>query len=211
MQPGTEIDNKAWPILIIPYTKSGQIFVCPSTSAGQQFKVDSDLIFGGAGNTTYYGTTSNLLSGSAGTDVKLLSYARNCIPRGGTSTSTKTWFTPGFYYAAQAGRSGFVGYNSSNISTTTPLLEAAIPDSAGTIHIVDSMASSNIGDSIRAITSEARTDRFPYAEDSKVAYRHFYGFNALFGDGHVKWRRYFSTTANEWTIQDDNPDGSLRN
>jgi len=33
---------------------------------------------------------------------------------------------------------------------------------------------------------------------SDVSDRHSDGFNALFADGHVKWRKYGSTTAKEW-------------
>lgn len=36
----------------------------------------------------------------------------------------------------------------------------------------------------------------------KVSYRHFGGFNALYGDGHVKWRKYGSTTRPEWSVQE---------
>lgn len=211
MMPGTQVNSVAWPVLLIPYTKSGQLFTCPSPSVGQQFNVDTDLVYGStspspAPYSSYYGATDAGLSGSAGTNVKVISYGRNCIPRGGTGGNVR-WSSANFN---ANGRSGFVGFVSGNTTTTTaPLLEAAIQDPSGTIHIVDAMSSSNDGDSIGAITYEKRTDRYSDAEASKVSYRHFYGFNALFGDGHVKWRRYNSTTANEWTIQDDKPDGSL--
>ncbi|RYH06182.1 MAG: hypothetical protein EON57_06795 [Alphaproteobacteria bacterium] len=63
---------------------------------------------------------------------------------------------------------------------------------------------------MRAIGAEIRTDRYKTDAPSKVASRHFDGFNALYGDGHVKFRKWGSTDASEWTIQSDNPDGSRR-
>lgn len=198
----------SWSTLIFPYIKNSQVFFCPSTTApGITAPVDPQFVTGGP---SYYGATTNDSSGSA-SQVPGLSYGRNIIPRGGTGATTTTWFTPGFYYAGALGRSGFVGYNSgNNTQTTTPLNEAAIQDAAGTIHIFDAMATSNNGNSIRAITDEKSTDHFSDATNSKTAPRHFDGFNAMFGDGHVKWRKWGSTTANEWTIQADNSDGTLQ-
>jgi hypothetical protein len=44
---------------------------------------------------------------------------------------------------------------------------------------------------------------------SKVARRHFDGFNAMYGNGHVKYFVKWGTTqASDWTIQRDNPDGT---
>lgn len=223
-QPATEVGGVSWPVLLIPYTKSGQIFYCPSTARGQANPVNPDFVnenpngtpgsaFGvtAAPKPQYWGATTDAGSGSAGTINDGLSYARNIIPRGGTAATTRTWYTPGFYYAAANGRSGFVGYDSGGTTTVTkPLNEAAIQDAAGTIHIVDGMASTDTGSSISAIRTELGTDHFPDATNGKTAHRHFDGFNAMFGDGHAKWRKWGSTTANEWTIQDDNVDGTLR-
>lgn len=97
-------------------------------------------------------------------------------------------------------------------------MEAAVEDEAGTIRVFDGWGGvngaaanpCNVGNSLRAIGSEIRTDRYTTDAPSKVAARHFDGFNALFGDGHVKFRRWGSTTANEWSIQDDNPNGTNR-
>ena len=186
--PGSEMNNRAWPVLLFSYAKSGQIFVCPTSGGVRQFDVDP-FINGGDGNSNYYATTNSLMSGQNATTVNNLSYSRNLIVK-------NEWRTAGF---DNNGKSGFV--LPSATSAATACNEAAVGDAAGTIHIVDGMSSSNNGDSMRGILDEARTDHFSDAEDSKVAYRHNLGFNALYGDGHVKWLPYGSTKAGDWTIQ----------
>lgn len=71
------------------------------------------------------------------------------------------------------------------------------------------MATNN-GTSLRSISAEERTVHFALATPSKTSNRHSNGFNALFGGGHVRWRRTGSTTPNEWSIQSDNADGTRR-
>jgi len=41
------------------------------------------------------------------------------------------------------------------------------------------------------------------ASTTRVASRHLEGFSALYGDGHVKWRRGGSTKLSDWTVQSD--------
>lgn len=83
------------------------------------------------------------------------------------------------------------------------LNESVVEDPAGTIHIFDSMATSENENSIRSINTEVKTDRFTAATASKVAALHFDGFNVLYGDGHVKFRKWGSTKAAEWSVQAD--------
>ena len=59
------------------------------------------------------------------------------------------------------------------------------------------------GNSIRGIQEEIRTDHYPDFTASKVAYRHFGGFTAVFGDAHAKFRKWGSTKASDWSIQQD--------
>ncbi|HEX9998209.1 MAG TPA: H-X9-DG-CTERM domain-containing protein, partial [Abditibacterium sp.] len=99
---------------------------------------------------------------------------------------------------------------------TFGLMEAAVEDPTGTIRVFDGWGGvagaaanpCNVGASLRAIGAENRTDRYLTDAPSKVASRHFDGFNALYGDGHVKWRKWGSTTANEWTVQLDDEFGA---
>ncbi|BCM91168.1 hypothetical protein IAD21_03032 [Abditibacteriota bacterium] len=208
----------SWPTLVFPYIKSEQLFVCPSgettpairsttmpASTRSYCGVSSpDTSQGGDGTTP---VAARLVNGG-------LSYGVNAITVGTTFTNfvtpgfTGTQNTPG----VNGPKSGFVTPGN---NTSTGLMEAAVEDSAGTIRVFDSWAGSVgstncdlVGNSIRAISAEDRTDRVMTDTASKVASRHFDGFNALFGDGHVKFRRWGSTQASEWTIQSDNPDGS---
>ncbi|RYX85328.1 DUF1559 domain-containing protein [bacterium] len=183
----------SWPSLVYPYIKSGQVFVCPSGSttvsaqnlvAGSYLGVTNGNGGDGSGNITTVG----------GPFVPNLSYSRNVI--GATQ-----WTTNGF----KAGnKNGFVGDTS-----TKAISEAMLGDAAGTIHIVDGMTTSNAGSAMRGLQEEIRTDYYPNVTASKAAPRHFDGFNVLFADGHVKFRKYGSTKPNEWTIQSDNVDGTL--
>jgi prepilin-type N-terminal cleavage/methylation domain-containing protein/prepilin-type processing-associated H-X9-DG protein len=211
----------AWPSLIFPYVKNEQVFVCPSGERAN-FKPDARLIPGTgtpiAGN--FCGITTTAASQPAGNGtgdsstatgvstglVNALSYGINVIPSDG-------WSTAGFNGRA----SGFVTVPSTtstagsavNSYATTPVSESEVEDSAGAIHIFDGWARASTGDacasslSMRAIFQEIRTDRFPNDTNSKVANRHMGGFNASYGDGHVKFRKWGSTTASDWSIQKD--------
>jgi len=102
---------------------------------------------------------------------------------------------------------GFTGGNKSGfvtIGTTTSIAESAIESPATTIHAVDAWAQAvQCGQSIRGIQAEVRTDRYTNNLASKVANRHSEGFNALYGDGHVKFVKYGSTRAQDWSVQAD--------
>lgn len=184
----------SWPSLIFPYAKSAQVYVCPSASeenSAQTVLTGSYRgITSGAG-----GDGSGNISTIGGPFVPRLSYSRNLIP-------DDEWSTAGF---TGGNKNGFVGSG-----TTQSISEAMLVDSSGTIHIIDGMTTSNSGSAMRGLQEEIRTDRFSNATASKVGARHFDGFNALYADGHVKWRKWGTTTANEWSIQSDNPDGSPR-
>ena len=202
--PGSANSNTSWPSLIFPYINADQVFVCPSadnTPTTMDFVTPA---------TSYRGYTGN--DGSQASLRKVnngLSYSMNLIQTGGSATSG--WTTPGFQgTVATPGANGpKSGFLNPGATASIGLNEAQIGDVAGTIRIFDAMSTDNSGTTIRAIPAEIRTDRYPNNTASKASQRHFEGFNVLFGDGHVKWRKYGTTTANEWSIQDDNPDGSL--
>ncbi len=216
----------SWPTMLFPYVKSEQIFVCPSAEVPAVTKGEVLTNTAGTAPSTkrYAGATIN--SSSTGGDgsalalslVHSLSYGRNLIPNTGPTTTPNscTIFSGSFgwantgktagFWSATTPKSGFV-----TDGTTSSVLEAAIDDPAGTIHLVDAMtgtasATTNPqtqGNSIRGIQQDLRTDLFTNDTASKVSNRHFDGFNALFGDGHAKWRKFGSTSPSEWTIQDD--------
>jgi prepilin-type N-terminal cleavage/methylation domain-containing protein/prepilin-type processing-associated H-X9-DG protein len=194
--------NFSWPTMVYPYIKNAQVFVCPSAEPSA-----SSVTFAsanGVGSGAYTGITVDSptpfnLCGD-GTSIPLvgmpcivprLSYARNFIPN-----VAGNWATPGFY---NGNKSGFV-----TTGTTLSVHEAAIEEPAGTIHAFDAWTTATSqGNSIRGVQQEIRTDRFPNYTASKVANRHSDGFNAVFGDGHVKWVKFGSTKPKDWSIQSD--------
>jgi hypothetical protein len=204
-QQGATGNLVSWPTIMFAYIKSEEVFVCPSASTTAQ-AVNYLNVGSGTSTSTkpYCGVTDTKHGPAAYGDggdgssmgnqlVNRLSYGRNLIP-------TNAWVS---YTTAQA-KSGFV-----TTGTTTSVHEAAIEEPAATIHIMDSMTGTTsvepcgLGNSIRGIQNEDRTDRYKNDTASKVAARHMDGFNILFGDGHAKWRKWGSTKAAEWTIQAD--------
>lgn len=193
----TSSPTKTWPTLTDPYVKGAQLYICPSGER-PSFAPDPTFIdpLVGAKKTAYCGKSTG--DGSSGSAVESTSYTRNAIPN-----LSASWSTTGFYGSGP--KQGFISLNPND-----PLNEAAIEDAAGTIHVFDGVAGAAViapnnsacsaSAQIRLIT-EKSTDRFVDSETTKPAYRHFQGFNALYGDGHVKWRRYGSTKVGEWSIQ----------
>ena len=201
--PGSETIVEAakvrcWSSIIFPYVKSGQIFVCPS---GEKALATQNLL---SPAKDYCGVTTNdgSSTGNAGTGepfrlVAALSYGRNFI-------KSNNWSTTGWNNTA---KTGYIQQGSAAL-ITDGLNEADIEDSAGTIHIFDSWVSAcGNGNSIRGIDEELRTDRFATGASagtaSKVAGRHFEGFNALYGDGHVKFVKWGTSKPGAWSIQKD--------
>lgn len=209
----------SWPTMIYPYVKNAQIFACPSARE-DVFTADSTFFPGtfnygdkttnDAANAAGFGSSADG-SGASVNLVPILSYTRNIIDSGNTGSLTGTgWYTGtglGNYNSAAAPHFGFI----SPTSSTGSVNESLVVDPAGTIHIVDAMAGTSsattnpqsLGSSMRAITSDSGCDYQPTDRSAKVSYRHSGGFNALYGDGHVKWRRFGSTKRPEWSIQAD--------
>lgn len=203
--------NTYWPTLIFPYIRSQSVFICPSAQRLRVFDVDQSFVVPGSNGSTsrnmYCGTTANDMS-STSTNAALvrqvnegLSYSRNII-----SSFASNWFTPGF----GTGTSGFVKQGTTS-GATVAINEAQVADPAGTIHIVDGMVAQsgvnsgtcNDGDVMVGIDTERSTDRRSDSETKKPAYRHFDGYNALYGDGHVKWKAWGTSQAREWSVQAD--------
>ena len=213
MTPGSSSagGNASWPSLLMPYIRGEQLFACPSGERSPGIRKEIMP----ASTRSYCGITSNG-DGSSAAEKKVfqgLSYGVNAI----TVTTTSNFTTPGFTGTTSApGPNGpKCGYVTPGNTTTVGLNDADVEDPAGTIRAFDSMAGSvgatncDHGNSIRAISAEDRTDRSLADTASKVARRHFEGFNALYGDGHVKYFvKWGSTQASDWTIQRDNPDGT---
>jgi prepilin-type processing-associated H-X9-DG protein len=208
----------SWPTLIYPYVKNGDVFVCPGAD-DDVFTPDAKLINNGGATTTrkYTGVTdsnfpSSFSPATAGdgsavgySQVARLSYGRNLIPNS-ASAWTATNARPGYanFRSASVAKQGFVG-----TGTTSEITEADVPAPASTIHIMDAITGTasgdprSLGNSIRGITEDIRTDMFPNDTASKVDFRHSGGFVALYGDGHAGWKKWGSTKPCDWTVQDD--------
>lgn len=187
----------SWPTLIFPYVKSEGVFVCPDGETG--VKSVTLTVNGTSATGSYCGvTTANTrfappAHGDGTTQgfglVNRLSYGRNLIP-------TNAWATAGF---TGGDKSGFV-----TTGTTLSVSEAQVSQPASTIHIMDAWTTvCDQGNSIRGIQQEIRTDRYPNITASKVSNRHFGGFVCLYGDGHSGYRKWGSTRAAEWSVQED--------
>jgi prepilin-type N-terminal cleavage/methylation domain-containing protein/prepilin-type processing-associated H-X9-DG protein len=219
--PGSGLGGRSWPTMILPYVKSGQLFACPSGVAGK-FK---RAIINPATAYAYCDLTTDGDSSTTADRLRdPLSYGFNNIQAGPmvqVKSSWYGWITPGFTETPTSGgpngpKFGFITGDQQSIG----VMEAAIEDISGTIQVFDSWGGPaagtdcDVGENIRAIGSEGRTDRYngrttqTGTGPSKVALRHLEGFNALYGDGHVKFRKWGATAASEWSSQLDSPNGS---
>ena len=190
----------SWADLIDPYLKNHQVFQCPSTAEGApqpQTYLDDQT-------KTYYSVST---IGAGATGVKSNSYGRNCIVNRSNPSGNATndgWTTAGWgngYSSDPTTNATKIGFVLKSGSTS--INEASVEDASGTIHIFDVIGQKPNENSLNKITSEEQTDRSNKATQNKVSQRHFDGFNALYGDGHVKFRKWGSTRAQEWTVQDD--------
>jgi prepilin-type N-terminal cleavage/methylation domain-containing protein len=214
-----------WPTILFPYVKNSQVFACPSGERGPtqvQFvsrngpgPTNCPSWYIGMVGVTYNMPNHNIHGGpicadgtnfSVGCVVNELSYSYNNIPQWQVA-----WVS--FDFAVHGPKNGFAAQY-----YYQPIHEASIGDPAGTIHIIDGWALASQqsfgvdahGYDMRRIRSELTTDIWPNcnspspnASYSKVSNRHIEGFNAIYGDGHVKWRKYGTTRPEEWTVQQD--------
>ncbi len=209
-----------WPTLVMPYIKNEQVFVCPSASSdskrGDWPGYTGSVTFCGVSDTAFGTTRSGDGSTKALGRVNKLSYGRNLIPNYMAGTGAGGWTTPGLGTdtapggavppATNARACGFVSNGS-----TDSVYDSDIEDPAGTIHIVDYMINPTSGvcnpdgGGMRTILGDNRTEIFPaVAGNSKTSPRHLGGYNALYGDAHVKFRQWGkSSQARDWSIQKD--------
>ena len=195
----------SWPSLTFPYTKSAQIYLCPSTSP-QSFPSPF------APALLYYGQVQSDGSDTALQRVGALSYSMNVIRSERISSSNRSgWYRSNWGSAANP-KTGFIASD----GTDGPVALAAVPQPSTTIYVVEgnssnaSSSQNSRGQTLRQIPWESGTDygSFNYASHAgsshnKVLDRHLEGFNILWADGHVKWRKTGGTTAQEWSIQED--------
>ena len=208
-------DWVAWPTLVNVYLHNQDVFACPSGNT-TPFHPDPAYVTGKEARI-YVDETNTDDTNRYLRTVNRLSYGRNVIP---DVRDTSTDPVHGWFYTDPQGRRwgkeitkfGFAAPGADTPSTTDGINESQVEAPATTIHICDTMAGvrpcpqcdpRTYGESIRTIGAEGRTDRAPYDTPSKVSYRHFGGFDCLFGDGHAGWKRWGTTTACDWSVQDD--------
>lgn len=211
-----------WPSIMQPYIKSAAVFVCPSGSGSASAKrwPGGPTVGVAYCDITDQANVNTVVLGRGGDGSTLalslvprLSYARNLIANSDDSWTQPGWGNnPGTDAATNLIKHGYIGTGTILSQAINSANEASIEDPAGTIHITDAWSAGattlnpNCGGdgNMRAIFSENRTDRIPgIAGNTRVARRHFEGFNALFGDGHAKFRQWGSTTPAEWSVQAD--------
>ncbi len=198
----------SWPTRMQPYIKSEQIFVCPSGEAtpfmaDSHFATQTKMYAGVTDTAITNGFTPPTVGDGSSPGYQLvnrLSYAMNVI-----INKTTGWPNSAAFYGSGP-KSGFVGTS----TVTDPVNEAAVGSASTTIFIMDAITGiapgtdpRSLGNSIRGIQDDSRTDYSSVESANKPAWRHFDGFNALYGDGHVKWRRWGTTKPADWSIQDD--------
>lgn len=115
------------------------------------------------------------------------SYAYNVI-------RSNEWITSGWDNA------GKTGYRQNGASSTDPVALAEIEDPATTLMFADGQEDGN--NTLYIIWKEDHTDH-GVTGDIRVSDRHNDGFNAAFGDGHVKLQKFGSTKPGVWSIQYD--------
>ena len=176
-----------WQDLAQPYIKSAQVFMCPSDSFAHVLEYNS----------------SPLTSSSV---VKASSYSYNGMndPQSGSNdmscTGDASWNS-----LPKAAWNGF--YDSYSSQSSVALSEVVSP--ATTIFIFDG-SSFNYGPGYQSkdlVAYCTHSDHNgPVRADNVAPYvamssRHLEGFNIVFADGHVKWRKWGTTKPDEWFIQ----------
>lgn len=208
---------RMWPTLIMSYVKNQQVFVCPSTSITPKTGG-----WPGYTGTVQYCGLMDTAQGVARTGdgstksvglVNGLSYGRNLIPNFVSTMSSGQggWTTAGLGSDATYGNTA---NKTANGYVTTgsqfSVSDSEIEDPSGTVHITDYMVNPTAskcdpdGGNMRTILGDNRTDIFPAtAGVGKVSPRHLDFYNVLYGDGHVKSRKWGAGRWQEWSIQKD--------
>ena len=196
----------SWPSVTFPYTKSAQIYACPSTS-------EQGVASPFAPSRQYYGRLASDGSDGALSRVNVLSYSMNVIRSNRQNGSQEGWYNTGWGTASNP-KNGFV--SDDGTSTGGPISIASVPVPATTIFVVDASTSSSSpvevtkAQGLRQLKWERGTDYGDLSSSgnadtshTKVLDRHLGGFNILWADGHVKWRKIGSTKPEEWSVQED--------
>lgn len=217
---GTRYDNwfnaVAWPELAFPYIKNAQVFNCPSDQAGSKRMIYYGNLYNNVRGPGYVTQDSRL-------NAPATSYAMNAIysSSDGQGGSTTVTACPAGSATGIAQHTGFMPDQatiiSSNYSKLAPKI-SEVDSPASKIYIVDSVYTTpgyenydNMAH-VNYFCGEADHPQMtispgdggsapPSGLYTSVSARHFNGYNALYADGHVKWRLFGTSKVNDWIIQ----------
>jgi prepilin-type N-terminal cleavage/methylation domain-containing protein/prepilin-type processing-associated H-X9-DG protein len=180
-----------WQDLLQPYVKNYQVMKCPSANW----------------KDTYLRPVGKCGDGLIAPNPLESGYAVNTMAQWDLTKSWQGGAALGAVKDHYGYRKPYAVVNPGN--NWESVSEAEVDDPAGTIWIMDSLGAE--------IWREAYVDycmspdpRVPLAQNSclpkeqvLISDRHSGGFNAVYGDGHAKWKRYGSTQPCDWTVQKD--------
>jgi prepilin-type N-terminal cleavage/methylation domain-containing protein/prepilin-type processing-associated H-X9-DG protein len=198
--PVNHTGEPTWADRLFPYVKNTQIYLCPSDTKKRLMRLQS----WGTADVQYAsyvinGMLPNWQNGGAGTNF-------SCAvgSPGGGSTGVNAY-------------SGFLQLNKTNPTwDLKSALETSIESPATKIFAVDGVHITTSGSTSPYVYPYLEqyckdADSFPGASPiqteggasatMKTSERHFEGFNALYGDGHVKWMKFGSSNYQNWAIQ----------
>jgi prepilin-type N-terminal cleavage/methylation domain-containing protein/prepilin-type processing-associated H-X9-DG protein len=190
--------------VMFPYIQSAQVFVCPSSP-------QAELVGCGYGPPAW-GWTSDWQS-----HYIYCSYVRNEIYNWSAIAAivaASKWQPNWTPYATWTATNCHMGYQFTGVSgcryISLPVRGREIEDPSGSIEYCDakyigSCCYPNTGVYIMSDMSTDFAGFLGVSTGSSICCipkdRHNEGFNACYGDGHVKWQRWGSTQPGDWTIQ----------
>lgn len=217
-----------FPELLFPYIKNAQIFQCPEDpymAARRYFYNDAIQSYSyGPSNPQVNALASTLNVPFGSYAMNALQATYNTYNSTATATSCPTGLSSGASTAT-----GYINLGATQIvapatglSAQVSIKESAVQSPATKIMMFDTVTTySTINDNynwnnmgvvwyycshtdapgigISSRSNEGGPDG-PSGAYTRVSSRHFSGYNALFGDGHVKWRKFGSSTASDWFV-----------
>lgn len=188
--PLNDVGEYTWADRLYPYVKNQQIYVCPTDKPNRRMRLQS------------WSTA----------DVQYASYTFNSIRpnRSGVASFTCMFGTAGGNGEINL-RTGFIHWTSS--ADIKSIHEAAVESPSTKILIIDGVheAASTTYQYPYIDMYCSDTDSFPGAvphtteggssTGMKTSQRHSEGFNALWGDGHVKWVKFGASNWQNWAVQ----------
>jgi prepilin-type N-terminal cleavage/methylation domain-containing protein/prepilin-type processing-associated H-X9-DG protein len=192
-QGGDEANN--WPNLIYPYVKSTQVFMCPSDGIdgmkypGRYYNYNGSL----QPKVVTYG--SYVMNGAKSWKYDTSGSTINCIY---PSPTIAEKLYSGFINSLNPPPNRFPGIKLSEVES--PSTKIYIFDGEG---LGAGYAEFRLANYCTQSDEDGTYSSFEGGTGNRklTSFRHSGGYNALFGDGHVKWIKYGSSKPENWFIQ----------